>query len=110
MMTPHPNDWPPSPPNWQRSDLAYRVTRLEVVVLGVDGTNGIRGTQRLLDGRIKQLEKSAEAASTQADLAMKFLRWLGIVGIVLIGVFGPEPIVSKALNVLKLLGTAGLAP
>jgi len=79
------------------STISERISYLWWTVYGVDGTNGLRGTQQRLVSRVEMLE----AYHAKIDLIWKVVQWLGLGVLTALGSLLSAPvaeIVSRLLH------------
>lgn len=92
-----------SPPPSNGYSLAEWVMRLEVLLIGYDGTNGLRGTSKSHGEIIADHERRLREIEQWFTITTKAFRWGLIAVVVLIGMFGSDEMVDRILRAVKLL-------
>ena len=93
-------DWPSSRQPWT-PPIPERVTRVEMLLTGIDGRNGLRSTIAKHEDRLSALEKWREAIDVTKAMATIWMRWAGIAAVVLFATFASDAAVERVLSILK---------
>ncbi len=92
---------PPSTP--VGCDVRERLTRMELAVHGLDGTNGLRSQVRAHSERITALEAINTRQAAETAALRRWSKW----GLVLLlfgfGIIAPRPITEHLIDMIKLI-------
>ena len=92
-------------PQFQKPSPDYglrdRLTRLELMVTGLDGTNGLRSMAHDHAARIAALELWRREAATAVLWARTLIRWGALAAVAIVATFGSDDAVLKFLRVIK---------
>lgn len=102
--TPAPPLSPPPSRDYQPPD---RLTRIEMVLWGLDGTNGLRGQVKGHEADIEEIKAWRARVETVLRISSIATRWGGIAIIFAVATFGSDATVARvewALKQLKMFG------
>jgi len=88
-------------------DQERRITKIEVVLFGPTGNNGLRSLTIQNAERIGSLESAASNAVAKTETYTRLLRYAFLGGLFLVGAFGSEPIAKMIQAGLKLSQAGG---